>query len=231
MTPLIAEMVKIAPDPDLYHWFDVGDLPLDAEFAADEELFCLPYEKTVVVGRDADGSKFMMSLIGGGDSVAVGGLLFVGPWPQDIIPFSFINTPEGVRVYGVNGEPPIKAQYMPAMAIVSTFLRGLQKPTQAYLPVARKSLINSKRAAKGKGPVLFDWHTVKVSPVTKKMPHLGGTHASPRLHDRRGHWRTMKQSGRRVWVRDCKVGDASKGVVFKDYEVKARLKEKNNGGS
>jgi hypothetical protein len=31
----------------------------------------------------------------------------------------------------------------------------------------------------------------------------------------------MKKSGLRVWVRDCKVGDASKGVVFKDYEVKA----------
>lgn len=220
MTPLITELIKLAPDPELYHWFDVGDLPLDAEFVADEELFCLPYEKTVVVGRDADGSKFMMSLIGGGDSVAVGGLLFVGAWPQDITPFSFINTPEGVRVYGVNGKPPSKAQYLPAMAIVATFLRGLQKPTQAHVPVARKSLINSKRAAKGKGPVLFDWHTVEVAPATKKMPYQGGTHASPRLHDRRGHWRTMK-SGKRVWVRNCKVGDASKGVVFKDYEVTA----------
>lgn len=219
MTPLIAELVKLAPDPELYHWFDVGDLPLDAEFVADEELFCLPYAKTVVVGRDADGSKFMMSLIGGSDSVAVGGLLFVGPYPQYITPFSFINTPEGIRVYGVNGESPSRAQYMPAMAIVSIFLRGLQKPTQAHVPVARKSLINSKRAAKGKGPVLFDWHTVEVAPATKKMPHQGGTHASPRLHDRRGHWRTMN-SGKRVWVRDCKVGDASKGIVFKDYEVK-----------
>lgn len=221
MTPLISELVKLAPDPELYHWFDVGDMPLEAGFVADDELFCLPYERTVVVGRDADGSKFMMSLIGGGESVAVGGLLFVGHYPQDITPFSFVNTTDGIRVYGVKGEPPSKAQYMPVMAIVATFLRGLQKPTQAHVPVARKSLINSKRAAKGKGPVLFDWHTVEVAPATQKMPHQGGTHASPRLHDRRGHWRTMKKSGKRVWVRDCKVGDASKGVVFKDYEVTA----------
>lgn len=221
MTPLIAELVKLAPDPELYHWFDVGDLPEQAELIVDDELVCLPYERSVIVGRDSDGSKFMLSVIGGSDSVAVGGLLFVGPMPQDITPFSYVNTPEGMRVYGVHGEPPKRAHYMPIMAIVSTFLRSLQKQTQSYVPVARKSLINSRRAAKGKGPILFDWHTVQVAPVTKKMPHQGGTHASPRLHDRRGHWRTMKKSGKRVWVRDCTVGDASRGVVFKDYEVKA----------
>ena len=218
MTPLISELIKFAPDPELYHWFDVGTLPMDGEFVNNEQMFCLPYERTVVVGRDADGSKFMMSLIGGGDSVAVGGLLFVGPYPQDITPFTYINTPEGTRVYGVNGQPPSKAHYMPVMAIVSTFFRGLQKPSTAYVPKAKPSLINSKRAAKGKGPALFDWHTVEVAPVTKKMPHQGGTHASPRLHDRRGHWRTYP-SGKRGWVKSCKVGDASKGVIFKDYEV------------
>jgi len=219
MTPLIAEMVKIAPDPELYHWFDVGNLPLEAGFVADEELFCLPYDRTVVVGRDADGSKFMLSLIGGGASVAVGGMLFVGTWPQDITPFSFINTPDGIRVYGVNGEPPSRAQYMPVMAIVATFLRGLQKSTQAHIPKARPSLINSKRAAKGQGPILFDWHTVHVEPAKPKGDYRGGTHASPRLHDRRGHWRKYP-SGKVGWVKNCKVGDASRGVVFKDYEVK-----------
>jgi hypothetical protein len=221
MTPLISELVKFAPDPELYHWFDVGDLPLDCAFVNDDEMFCLPYQRTVVVGRDADGSKFMLALIGGTESVAVGGMLFVGAYPQNIEPFSYINTPEGTRIYGVKDTPPKRAQYMPTMAIVSTFLRGLQKPTQAHVPVARKSLINSKRATKGKGPALFDWRTVEVAPITEKMPHQGGTHASPRLHNRRGHWRTMKKTSKRVWVRDCKVGDASKGVVFKDYKIKA----------
>ena len=227
MTPLISELVKFAPDPEFYHWFDVGDLPLDGAFVNDDEMFCLPYQRTVVVGRDADGSKFMLTLIGGIESVAVGGLLFVGAYPQNIEPFSYINTPEGTRIYGVKDTPPKRAQYMPTMAIVSTFLRGLQKPTQAHVPMARKSLINSKRATKGKGPVLFDWRTVDVAPITEKMPHQGGTHASPRLHNRRGHWRTIKKTSKRVWVRDCKVGDAGKGVVFKDYKIKAKLKEKN----
>ena len=32
-----------------------------------------------------------------------------------------------------------------------------------------------------------------------------GTHASPIPHDRRGHWRTYKASGKRVWVNDAKI--------------------------
>jgi hypothetical protein len=105
------------------------------------------------------------------------------------------------------------------LATVGAWLRSLSPGSTAYTPTARKSLINSKRAAKGQGPILFDWRTVMVEPAKPKGGHQGGTHASPRLHDRRGHWRTMKKSGKRVWVRDCKVGDASKGVVFKDYRV------------
>ena len=57
---------------------------------------------------------------------------------------------------------------------------------------------------------MFDWHTVTIAPTAAKSGHKGGTHASPRLHDRRGHWRTIKASGKRVWVRHCKVGDAAK---------------------
>lgn len=46
----------------------------------------------------------------------------------------------------------------------------------------------------------------------------GGTHASPRWHIRRGHWRQLAD-GRRVFVRECHVGDASRGGVIKDYHV------------
>ena len=54
-------------------------------------------------------------------------------------------------------------------------------------------------------------------PATAK----GGTHASPRPHDRRGHPRHLK-SGRTVWVRDCKINallpHLTRGRDF--YEVK-----------
>ena len=58
--------------------------------------------------------------------------------------------------------------------------------------------------------------TGKIEPPKPKGESQGGTHASPRLHDRRGHWRNTR-SGKRVWVKQCKVGDPSKGSVFHDY--------------
>lgn len=47
-----------------------------------------------------------------------------------------------------------------------------------------------------------------------------GTHASPRLHLRRGHIRRLA-NGKTVWIQPCVVGDKSKGMITKDYFVKA----------
>lgn len=46
----------------------------------------------------------------------------------------------------------------------------------------------------------------------------GGTHASPRWHIRRGHWRCLP-GGRSTFVRECQVGDPARGGVAKDYRV------------
>jgi hypothetical protein len=66
------------------------------------------------------------------------------------------------------------------------------------------------------------WHTVSIdlSKLTLRGPNQGGTHASPRWHIRRGHWRNLAD-GRRIFVRECQVGDMTRGGVVKDYEVAA----------
>ena len=96
-------------------------------------------------------------------------------------------------------------------------LKLAEQSQTAYKPIPTNSFVNRKRAAKGKSPISFDWHTVEIGPKQAKNAPQGGTHASPRLHDRRGHWRNCH--GKQVWVKACKVGDASRGVVFKDYKV------------
>lgn len=48
----------------------------------------------------------------------------------------------------------------------------------------------------------------------------GTTRNSPRMHLRRGHWRTL-MSGRRAWVNSTTVGRKDDGEVHKDYVVES----------
>jgi len=68
----------------------------------------------------------------------------------------------------------------------------------------------------------WTWHQVAIDPA--RLPAAselqGGTHASPRWHLRRGHWRQLAD-GRRVFVRQCEVGDPTRGGIVKDYAVEA----------
>jgi hypothetical protein len=75
---------------------------------------------------------------------------------------------------------------------------------------------------RGKRRVLdYEYYELVLKPeAPEPAPYQGGTHASPRLHERRGHWRHLR-SGKRVWVRNCLVGDPNRGVIEKDYRVVA----------
>lgn len=55
-------------------------------------------------------------------------------------------------------------------------------------------------------------------PVVSSGTSGGGSHASPREHLRRGHYRTTK-SGVRYFVRSTVVNEGSKGKVDKEYKV------------
>lgn len=81
------------------------------------------------------------------------------------------------------------------------------------------ALKQQMRARKGKPP-LFSYWTLELD-LTRPESHesLGGTHASPRVHLRRGHARQYAP-GKWTWVQPCTVGDKSKGMVHKDYAVK-----------
>ncbi|MBP7003528.1 hypothetical protein [Amaricoccus sp.] len=69
----------------------------------------------------------------------------------------------------------------------------------------------------------WTWHQVEIAPerLVRTTTPQGGTHASPRWHVRRGHWRQLGD-GRRVFVRTCEVGDLERGGVIKDYIIGAR---------
>lgn len=83
--------------------------------------------------------------------------------------------------------------------------------------------LNKKRAKAGKLP-LFEYKTLvlKVGKGSARSADGGGTHASPRVHLRRGHVRRIDAT-RRVWVQSCVVG-SKHGMVAKDYRVEGGAK-------
>lgn len=79
--------------------------------------------------------------------------------------------------------------------------------------------MNMKREKKGKQPI-FSYKVLVVDPGNTKSVRGGGkgTHASPRVHLRRGHIRRLPKGN--IWVNAAVVGDKSKGMVVKDYAVR-----------
>jgi hypothetical protein len=220
MTPLICEMVKVCPDAELFHWFDASQIAPDQRINMSVVAETpLPYSRCAIVG--VDGASKWLTLLGQeGDVVAYAGWTCDDTGYEKHPSFTYTRTDKGLELHTLKGDAPPDAEVARGLiATVGAWLQALQPGQSAYKPEPRKSLINAKRKAKGLGPVLFDWHTVTVQPAKPKGDSKGGTHASPRLHDRRGHWRKYP-SGKVGWVKNCKVGDASRGVVFKDYEVK-----------
>ena len=81
--------------------------------------------------------------------------------------------------------------------------------------------LNKKRAKAGKVP-LVSYKTLEIVVPNTRYEGGGpggGTHASPRVHLRRGHIRKIAD-GKTVWVQACVVG-SKHGMVLKDYKLRS----------
>ena len=222
MTPLIQKAVRMAPEPETAMWFDVGQMDRwDGGPVAIDLVLNLPFPRTGFVGYDQSGKDFALWLSQGVENVAVAGAsMWHGKYME---PFAYIKIDKGLKFYKKDKEIS-QEDVRPVFRMVCAILVKLaNQKSEAHMPLAKDTFLNRKRKEKGKPPVTFDWHTVEIGPWIGKHQPQGGTHSSPRLHDRRGHWRRIKTTGKVVWVKACKVGDASKGVVFKDYKVAETL--------
>lgn len=102
------------------------------------------------------------------------------------------------------------------MATISVLTASNLQGTQEQLP--RMKRMQTPPQA---GPVGWEYRIIDVPVAHQANQHLGGTHASPRWHVRRGHERRLA-NGRVIAVRECEVGDRTRGGIVKDYRVEAR---------
>ena len=130
-------------------------------------------------------------------------------------------TPEGYADIETNPgitRPEDRNKY--AEVIAAIVWRSLAILSQAGVVAERTvSRVHRPKLA-GAGIRGWTWHQVDIVPerLVRTSEQQGGTHASPRWHIRRGHWRQFAD-GRRVFVRACEVGDPARGGVIKDYVI------------
>ena len=231
-TPLLRSAMQLAidggTDPTEMQWFDISGAINDQTHAAVEPLMTYrpPFEKCMVVWggktKRHDRYETMMLLAGTDPEEGITVATWKGPAgqrPRTLPLLVYLVDGDMLRYGPVDENETISEEEAKLiLAMVGSFYNALASGVRMHQPFVNPTFTNRRKIAAGKTPS-YDWRTVIIEPQKPKGPSLGGTHASPRLHDRRGHIRRLR-SGKNVWVKPCKVGDASKGTVFKDYEVR-----------
>jgi len=124
---------------------------------------------------------------------------------------------DGLPVFKKLSDPSEEATMMYAFAMALSFFDVINCSNVTLID-NEPSKLKQSRVKKGKTP-LFTYKTLHIKTSYTKGKNKGeGKHASPRVHLRRGHIRTLN-SGLTTWVQPCVVGDKSKGMVHKDYAV------------
>lgn len=247
MTPLVREFASLGAasspiDATEFQWFDITDsvnnyvrkVP-DIRSVADCNM---PFEKVAIVGQTGS-VKAMVTAIGKNfeEGVTVAGIVLKNGTSVEAVPPCVYKIQDGEIVFftkemlvyeaarraGKDLPYPEEKQQSKTVVRCASFVAELLRTLRhdlvtGYAPIEKKGFISTKRKAKGKPP-LYDWNTVVIEPPKPKSDYRGGTHASPRHHERRGHFRRTP-SGKQVWVRNHKVGNPANGTVFHDYMVK-----------
>jgi hypothetical protein len=149
-------------------------------------------------------------------------------WWRPLSPRPIVQSPR--RTYAVPPIAPSKNKYYfedyvlgdAAQVMMSCIALSASCFTTTEVIIPTKLQRAWSRAGK---PILYDFKLVQLAATTSvRRPHIG-THASPVLHWRRGHYRRLTASGRLVPVAPCLVGDAVNGIVDKAYDARNMIRE------
>lgn len=217
--------------------FDLGRVSSVAEMAAiSSSEMCKPPYPVSLFQFEVDGDSHIVLLMDDGEGVSAVGYGFqpslVGPfwYKEDLMircdgydlttdcKITEIST--GKPLEGASDNLKAKGWWISRILGIMSAMEVLACSNVAWIDNPAPKLINKARVKKGKVP-LYSYKTLHIlaNESGEKVRSAGnGKHASPRVHLRRGHIRRL-QSGKRVWVQSCVVGDKSRGVVAKDYAV------------
>lgn len=140
-------------------------------------------------------------------------------WSSEGIKQPQLNTDRGRTSYEESDPEMFRNICDYSASFVSTFL-SLLNCKNVERELHEPSPDSKKRRAKQGKPPLFSYWTLDLSERRAANAGFGGTHSSPRLHLRRGHFRRYAPE-KTCWVNPHTVGNKELGMVHKDYSMSA----------
>lgn len=215
-------------DPTEIQWFDItGAIDRSQTVTFDPLIqYRPPFEKCMFVweGMTKKGPMQTFILVAGTDpeeGIAVAEWFAPpGKRPKKIPLFYYVNIDGVLHHAPAEGEKITEQEMQAALGMVAAWLQALAFKMEVHRPVLKQTFTNRRKIAAGKTPT-YDWTTVVIDPIKPiSTESKGGTHASPRQHDVRGHY-VKSKLGKLFWRKAHKRGDPTLGTVFHDYVVRS----------
>lgn len=223
---IMKSVISSGFDPTEVQWFDVssaysGENKVNIKYLATHRP---PFEKSLVLygGASKNHPYYEVMMFVAGTDPEEGIVVDISKGtPGKYITFAPLvyAIDDGEIKYGPADEnhevPQDVAELM--LSLVAMWFSSMDTGCNTYKPEVAKTFTNQRKISQGKAPT-YDWKTVFIKASAERSESKGGTHASPRLHDRRGHLRRLR-NGKNVWIKAHKVGRAELGSVFHDYKI------------
>lgn len=203
--------------------FDGGDVGEMTGLAIIPELFRLPFETCwIEFHRDFDEGRIVFGFMARQNRDAFAGSLWHKDPEQGWSYFGVIVVKQGMREVfrgDIDDDEIELASNM--IDCVGAFLSALNCTNVRRVEHKPDTKLQKARAKRGKQPLFSYWTLELDLSRPESSESLGGTHAAPRLHLRRGHPRQYAP-GKYTWVQPCVVGNKASGMVHKDYRLELR---------
>lgn len=132
---------------------------------------------------------------------------------------AFICPNEGKQtIFQAESDKSLLEGFSEAVSVFRVFLSAINCTNVRRVEHKPDEKLQKARAKRGKKPLFSYWTLELEMDRTESASVLGGTHASPRVHLRRGHARKLA-SGKYTWVQSCVVGNKDLGMIHKDYAL------------